>query len=175
MQKGLNGSGSRVWYRRVHRELLHKSFVVRKHVVRLFVKGLDSEDVMLKRRRRRRRRRRREEVYADVNTVILDLAPHIISMNMRSWNTMALASKMYWRLFQTLWLNVGASNKDQNVAAKLYLDTSEFGGAAKYISADDGTEYSIIEPMNIYLSSLDSSHEESDVLKSFKTISSSKN
>ena len=157
MQKGLNGSGSRVWYRRVHRELLHKSFVVRKHVVRLFVKDLDSEDVMLRRtRRRRRRRRRREEVYADVNTVILDLAPHIISMNMRSWNTMALASKMYWRLFQTLWLNVGASNKDQNVAAKLYLDTSEFGGAAKYISADDGTEYSIIEPMNIYLSSLDS-------------------
>ena len=85
MQKGLNGSGSRVWYRRVHRELLHKSFVVRKHVVRLFVKDLDSEDVMLRRtRRRRRRRRRREEVYADVNTVILDLAPHIISMNMRS-------------------------------------------------------------------------------------------
>ena len=83
MQKGLNGSGSRVWYRRVHRELLHKSFVVRKHVVRLFVKDLDSEDVIL-RRTRRRRRRRREEVYADVNTVILDLAPHIISMNMRS-------------------------------------------------------------------------------------------
>ena len=83
MQKGLNGSGSRVWYRRVHRELLHKSFVVRKHVVRLFVKDLGSEDVML-RRRRRRRRRRREEIYADVNTVILDLAPHIISMNMRS-------------------------------------------------------------------------------------------
>ena len=83
MQKGLNGSSSRVWYRRVHRELLHKSFVVRKHVVRLFVKDLDSEDVML-RRTRRRRRRRREEVYADVNTVILDLAPHIISMNMRS-------------------------------------------------------------------------------------------
>ena len=84
MQKGLNGSGSRVWYRRVHRELLHKSFVVRKHVVRLFVKDLDSEDVMLRRTTRRRRRRRREEVYADVNTVILDLAPHIISMNMRS-------------------------------------------------------------------------------------------
>ena len=83
MQKGLNGSGSRVWYRRVHRELLHKSFVVRKHVVRLFVKDLDSEDVML-RRRRRRRRRRREEVCADVNKVILDLAPRIISMNMRS-------------------------------------------------------------------------------------------
>lgn len=68
-----------------------------------------------------------------------------------------------------------ASNKDQNVTAKLYLDTFELGGAAKYISADDGTEYSIIEPMNIYLSSLDSSHEESNVLKSFKTISSSKN
>ena len=82
---------------------------------------------------------------------------------------------MYWRLFQILWLNVGASNKDQNVTAKLYLDTSELGGAAKYISADDGTEYSIIEPTNIYLSSLDGSHEESDVLKSFKTISSSKN
>ena len=73
-----------------------------------------------------------------------------------------------------LWLHVGASNKDPNVAAKLYLDTvSEFGGVPNYISADDGTEHSIIEPMHIYLSSLDSN--ESDVLKSFKIISSPKN
>ena len=75
-----------------------------------------------------------------------------------------------------LWLHVGASNIDRNVTVKLYLDTaSEFGGAPKYISTDDGTEHSIIEPMHIYLSSLDSNREESDILKSFKIISSTKN
>ena len=61
---------------------------------------------------------------------------------------------------------MGASNKDPYVTAKLCLDTVfEFGEVAKYISADDGTEHSIIEPMHIYLSSLDSNSEESDVLK----------
>ena len=74
-----------------------------------------------------------------------------------------------------LWLHVGTYNKDPNVAAKLYLDTmSEFGGVPKYVSADDGTEHSIREPM-LYLSSLDSNREESDVLESSKIISSPKN
>ena len=51
----------------------------------------------------------------------------------------------------------------------------EFGGVPNYISADDGTEHSVIEPMHIYLSSLDSNRDESGVLKSFKIISSPKN
>ena len=52
---------------------------------------------------------------------------------------------------------------------------SEFGGVPKYISADDGTKHTFIELMHIYLSSLGSNREESDVLKSFKRISSLKN
>ena len=60
-----------------------------------------------------------------------------------------------------LWLHVGASNKDPNILANLYLDTvSEFRGVPKDISADDGTEHSIIEPIHIYLSNLDSNREE---------------
>ena len=75
-----------------------------------------------------------------------------------------------------LWLHVGASNRDPNVTAKLYLDAvSEFGGVPKYISVDDGTEHSIIEPIHIYLSSVDSNCEETDALKSFKIISWPKN
>ena len=75
-----------------------------------------------------------------------------------------------------LWLHVDASNKDPNVTVKLYLDTvSDFGGVPRYISANKGTEHSIIEPMHIYLNSLESNREESDLLKSFKIISSPKN
>ena len=74
-----------------------------------------------------------------------------------------------------LWLHVGTSNKDPNVTAKLYLDTVfEFGGVLTYTSTDDGTANSIIEPIHIYLSSLVTHCEESDVLKWFKIISSSK-
>ena len=75
-----------------------------------------------------------------------------------------------------LWLHVGASTKDPNVTAKLYWDTvSEFGGLLKYISTNDGTEHSIIELMHIYLRSLDSNRDESDILKLFRIISSPKN
>ena len=48
----LNGSGSRVGYRRVHRALMRKDLVLRKHEVRLFVKELDLEGVMLRKKRR---------------------------------------------------------------------------------------------------------------------------
>ena len=53
---------------------MRKGLVVSKHDVRLLVKELDSEVVMLRKRRR----------YADVNTVILVLVSHGTSMNMIS-------------------------------------------------------------------------------------------
>ena len=72
---------------------------------------------------------------------------------------------------------MGESTKDPNDTAKLYWDTVgyEFGGVLKYISTNDGTEHSIIELMHIYLRSLDSNRDESDILKLFRIISSPKN
>ena len=57
VQEELNGSRSRVGYRRVHRALERKGLVVRKHDVRLLVKELDPEGVMLRKRRRLCRRK----------------------------------------------------------------------------------------------------------------------
>lgn len=51
---------------------MRKGLVVRKHDVRLLVKELDPEVVMLRKRRR----------YADVNTVILVLVSYGTSMDM---------------------------------------------------------------------------------------------
>ena len=57
VEEELNGSGSRVGYRRVHRALVRKGLVVRKHDVRLLVKQQDPEGMMLRKRRRLCRRK----------------------------------------------------------------------------------------------------------------------
>ena len=168
VEEELSGSGSRVGYRRVHRALVRKGLVVRKHDVRLLVKELDLEGAILRKRRRLCRRK-----YSNAGPGFIW---HIYGYNKLKYYGFSIHGCIDGFSRKILWLHVGASNKDPNVTAKLYLDTvSEFGGVPKYTSADDGTEHSIIEPMHIYLSSLDSNREESGVLKSFKIISSPKN
>ena len=164
VQEELNG----IWYGRVHRALVRKGLVVRKHDVRLLVKELDPEGVMIRKRRHLCRRK-----YSNPGP---NFRWHINGYNKLKYFGFSIRGCIDGFSRKILWLHVYASNKDPNVTAKLYLDTvSEFGGVPKNISTDDGTEHSIIELMHIYLSSLDSNHEESDVLKSFKIISSPKN
>ena len=50
-----------------------------------------------------------------------------------------------------LWLHFGGCDKNSNATEKFYLNNvSEFGGVARYISADDGTIHPINELINIY-------------------------
>ena len=164
VEEELNGIG----YRRVHRELVRKSLVVRKHDVRHLIKELHPEDVMLRKRRRLCRRK--------CSNPGPSFIWHINGYDKLKYFGFSIHGCIDGFSRKILWLHVGESNKDPNVTPKLYLDTvSEFGRIPKNISAYDGTEHSIIEPMHIYLSSLDSNREESDVLKSFKIISSPKN
>ena len=147
---------------------MRKRLVVTKHDVRLLAKELDPEGVILIKRRRLCRRK-----YSNPGPSFIW---HIDGYHKLIYYDFSAHGCIDGFSRKILRLKVGASNKDPNVTAKLYLDTvSEFGGVPKYISVDDGTEHSIIEPMYIYLSSLDSNREESDVLKSFKIISSPKN
>ena len=75
-----------------------------------------------------------------------------------------------------MWLNVSPSNKKPEIIGKYYLDTIKgLKGIPKYINADDGTEHSIIQPMHIYLSSLNSQRSIDDALAAFKITSSPKN
>ena len=168
VEEELNGSDSRVGYRRVHRALMRKGLVVRKHDVRLLVKELDPECVILRKKRRLYRYK-----YSNPGPSFIW---HIDGYDKLKYYGFSIHGCIDGFSRKMLWLHVGASDKDPNVKAKLYLDTvSEFGGVPKYISVDDGTEHSIIEPMHIYLSSLVSKRDESDVLKSFKIIFSPKN
>ena len=152
VQEKLNGSGSRVRYCIVHRALVRKGLVVRKDDVRLVVKELDPEVVMLRKRRRLCRCK-----YSNPGPSFIW---HIDGYDKLKYFGFSIHGCIDGFSRNILWLHVGASNKYPNVTAKLYLDTvSEFGGVPNYISADDGTEHSIIEPRHIYLSSLDSNRE----------------
>ena len=143
MQEELNGSGSRVGYRRVHRTLVSKGLVVRKHNVRHLIKELDSKGVKLRKRRRLYRRK--------YSNPVSNFIWHIVGYDKLKYYGFSIHGCIDGFFRRILWLHVGASNKDPNVTAKLYLDRlSEFGRVPKYIRAKDGTEHSIIEPMHIY-------------------------
>ena len=143
MQEELNGSGSRVGYRRVHRALVSKGLVVRKHNVRQLIKELDSKGVKLRKRRRLYRRK--------YSNPVSNFIWHIVGYDKLKYCGFSIHGCIDSFFRRILWLHVGASNKDPNVTAKLYLDRlSEFGRVPKYIRAKDGTEHSIIEPMHIY-------------------------
>ena len=75
---------------------------------------------------------------------------------------------------KVLWLEVGPTNKMPEVVAKYYLDTvKDSGGVPVKVKADDGTEHALIEPIHIFLRSLNADDEES--MESFRIISSPQN
>ena len=60
------------------------------------------------------------------------------------------------------------------VVAKYYLDTvKDLGGVPVKVKADDGTEHALIEPIHIFLRSLNGDDEES--FESFSLITSPQN
>ena len=119
VQEELSGSGSRVGYRRVHRALVRKGLGVRKHYVRLLVKELDPEGVILRKRRRLCRRK-----YSNPGPSFIW---HIDGYDKLKYFGFSIHGCIDVSSRKILWLHVGTSNKDPNVTAKLYLDTaSEF-------------------------------------------------
>ena len=52
-----------------------------------------------------------------------------------------------------IWLEVAATNKIPELIANYYLDAvKQMKGKPKIIKADDGTEHSVIEPVQVYFS-----------------------
>ena len=79
--------------------------------------------------------------------------------------------KGYFRKF--MWLKVGSSNKNKNVTAQYYLDAiSELGSALHIIKADDGIEHPLVEPIHIYLLSI---NEEEGIKNAFNITTSPQN
>ena len=124
----LNGSGSRVGYRRVHRALMRKDLVLKKHEVRLFVKELDLEGVMLRKKRRLCKRK-----YSNPGASFIWYIDGYDKLNIMALVSMGVLTASPERYFGYMLVHF---NKYPNVTAKLNLDTvSEFGGVLKYISA----------------------------------------
>ena len=114
VQTELNGSGSRVGFRMVHRALVRKGLVVRKHV-RLLVKELDPEGVMLRKRRRLCRRK-----YSNPGP---SFNWHIDGYDKLKYYGFNIHGCIDGFSSKTFWLHVSTSNKSPNFKAKLYLDT----------------------------------------------------
>jgi len=73
-----------------------------------------------------------------------------------------------------VWLEVSVSNKNPEIIASYYIKAvKELGGIPLKISADDGTEHSIIQPIHVYLRSL--SNNAVNVEDAFSIVSSMRN
>ena len=136
VQEELNSSVSRIGYRRVHLPLVHKGLVVRKHDIRLLVKELDPEGVVLRKRRHLYRLK-----YSNLG---LNFTGHIDGYDKLKYYGFRIHGCIGGFSRKIFWLHISASNKNPDVTAKLYLDTvPEFCGILTYISADDGIVHSI--------------------------------
>ena len=70
-----------------------------------------------------------------------------------------------------IWLEVTSSNKVPEIISQCYLKAvKRLKGVPKKIKADDGNEHSLIEPMHMYLLSLND--DTCDALNSFSIVSS---
>ena len=140
------GSGSLIGYRRMHCSMLSKNTICRREDVRKVMKDLDPEGVFLRRRRRLKRRR--------YNSKGPNHVWHIDGHDKLKPFGFSIHGCIDGFSRKLIWLKIGPSNKIPEIIAKYYLDAiKEYGVPAK-VKADDGTEHSLIEPIHIYLRSL---------------------
>ena len=161
----LSGSGSVLGYRKIHANITANGLIAKKDDVRLILKQLDPNGVEA--RRKKRLRRRRFFSPGPNHCWCIDghdkLKPYGFSIH----GCICAFSR------RILWLEVSSSNKLPEVIAEYYLNTvSQLKCIPHKITADDGTEHALIQPMQIYLRSLNGDGNELD---SFSIIPSPRN
>ena len=148
----------------MHRSLLDKGLICRREDVRKLMQQLDPEGVELRRRRMLHRRK----YHAAGPNYVWHIDGHD-KLKPFGFNIHGCIDGFSRRL---IWLEVSTTNKLPEVIAKYYLDAiSDLSGIPTKISADDSTKHALIEPMHVYLSSLN----RSDVEGSFSIITSPQN
>ena len=158
----LNESSANIGYRRMHKVLLSKGFISRREDVRKVMRQLDPEGVEL----RRRRLRRRKYISPGPNhSWHIDGYDKLISFGFSIHGCIDGFSR------KLIWLKVGPSNTQPEIIANYYLNAIESIGLPKKVTADDGTEHSLIEPIHITLRSLGGE----DAFDSFNITTSPKN
>ena len=144
--KELQGSGSRVGYRRVVQSLTNQGILCRQDDVRKIIKAADPEGVDLRRRRRLHRRKYR--------STGPNQAWHIDGHDKLKPFGFSIHGCIDGFSRKLLWLEVETTNKKPEYVAKLYLSAvARIGGIPVKLKADNGTEHSIIEPIQLYLTS----------------------
>ena len=152
VQEELSGSGSGIGYRRMHRTLRSKGLLCRRDDVRKIVKELDPEGVQLRKRRRLHRRK----YFANGPNFVWHIDGHD-KLKPYGFSIHGCIDGFSRKI---IWLEIGTTNKMPQVVAKYYLDAIMFhGGVPLQVKADDGTEHALIEPIHIYLSSLNDDQE----------------
>lgn len=160
----LSGSSSNVGYRRMHKILQNKGLICRREDVRKLIKKLDPDGVQI---RKRKRLRRRKYVNQGPNSVW-----HIDGHDKLKPFGFSIHGCIDGFSRRIIWLRVNSSNKLPEVVAKFYLEAcKELKGVPLRIKADDGTEHALIEPIHIYLSSLN----RNEISNSFSITTSPQN
>ena len=139
----LQGSGSIMGYRRMHKTLQNKGICCRREDVRLMMRALDPDGVDLRRRRRLRRRR--------YHSLGPNYVWHIDGHDKLKPFGFCIHGCIDGYSRKLIWLEVGSSNKMPEVIAKYYLEAVKEFGVPLKMKADNGTEHSLIEPIHTFL------------------------
>ena len=152
--KELQGSGSRIGYRRVFKSLCNKGILCRRDDVRKILKVLDVEGVRLRKRRRLHKRKYR--------STGPNHAWHIDGHDKLKPYGFSIHGCIDGFSRKLLWLEVEISNKKPEIIANYYLRAVKQAGGIPYkLKADNGTEHAQIEPMHQHLTLLNRDDPES--------------
>ena len=154
----LGGSGCFVGYRKMWARLKQKGIFVKRERVMHILRSLDPVGVEYRKRKRLRRRAYRTK---GPNSVW-----HIDGHDKLKPFGFSIHACIDGFSRRLIWLEVGPTNKDPEVIAKMYLDAvKQIIGLPRKIRSDDGTENCLVEPIHTYLRS--SSGDPAGALESF--------
>lgn len=164
IREELEGTGSTMGYRRMHKTLLNKGILCRREDVRQVLKYLDPEGVAARKRRRLQRRK--------YNSPGPNYVWHIDGHDKLKPFGFSIHGCIDGFSRKLIWLEVGTTNKMPEVIARFYLDAVKKFGLPLYLKADNGTEHALIEPIHISLRDLDGRR---DAFNSFSITTSPQN
>ena len=143
----LGGSGSNIGYRKMHRYHQTKGMICYQEDLRVTVKDLDPEAISL-----RRRRRLHQPKYISKGP---NYTSHVDGYDKLKPFGFSVHDCIDGFSRKLIWLKVVSSYKNPDVIAHYYLDDiPELGGVPHIIKAHDGTKHALIEPLHIYLLSI---------------------
>jgi len=143
----INGTGSTMGYRRMHKALLNRGLICRREDIRKEMRNIDPDGVAL---RKNRHLQRRKYQSPGPNYVC-----HIDGHDKLKPFGFSIHGCIDGYSRKLIWLEVGTTNKMPEVIGRYYLDAVNNFGVPYKVKADNGTEHALVEPMHTYLRFVD--------------------